>query len=342
MQKFKIALLGLLLISTQLSARSDLNPFAKSIENTFGTSVAWQYTDNAAIKTAQDVHDASTYYHLKFDGKSLQLILSGDNTNSPASAKHFEQFAVEDVLIDGKRVPLFEWCLTHQQRHDRFLQQGLTVEKNICENQGDKGAFVMMLNQDTLDQLEAGKTLSFVIKPFRTSIVINYALADFSSMVARLVSSHAPAKAVAKAPEPAAKSVVTICKVKPPVGFETIKAVEYPCGSVVDEVEANKTMLALVGSHRKKVDDEKESKRQAELATKKKTEDERMQLELKQKREAAVIAASKLKQQELTSDITAKMLAVCHKMWDKGEHRCYCEKYIDQAPEAIKALSCAK
>jgi hypothetical protein len=342
MQKIKILLLSLLLISTQLSARSDLNPFAKSLESTVGTSVAWQYKNDAAVKTSRDAQDTDTYYHLKFDGKSLRLILSSDNTNSPASAKHFEQFAVDDVLIDGKRLPLFQWCLSHQQRHDRFLQQGLTVDKNICENQGENGVFVMMLNQDTLDRLGTGKTLSFVIKPFRTSIVINYALADFADMVSTLVNKQAPTKPVAKAQVPAAKQAPSTCKVKPPAGFETIRTIEYPCGSVVDEVAANKTMLALIGEHRKKLDEEKESKRQADLAAKKKAEDERLQLELKKKEEAAAIAASKLKQQELNADITTKMLAVCRKMWDKGEHRCYCEKYIDQAPANIQALSCDK
>jgi len=342
MQKFKIVLLSLLLISTQLSARIEQNPFAKSLENVVGSDVAWQYTNDAATKISQDGQDSGTYYHLKFNGKSLRLSLNSDATDSIASARHFEQFAVDDVLIDDKRVPLFQWCLSHQQRHDRFLQQGLTVDKNICENQGENGIFVMMLNQDTLAQLQAGKTLTFVIKPFRTPIIIKYQLADFNAMLTTLVNKQAPVKPVTKAPAPATKTVARVCKIAPPAGFEMIKPIEYPCDSVVDETEANKTMQAKVEEHRKKIEEQNHGKQQADLAAKKKAEDERLKLELQKKQEAEAIAASKLKQQELTVDITNKMLAVCRKMWDKGEHRCYCEKYIDQAPENIKALSCAR
>ena len=41
----------------------------------------------------------------------------------------------------------------------------------------------------------------------------------------------------------------------------------------------------------------------------------------------------------LSSDITRKMIAVCEKNWLQGEHRCYCQKYIEYAPEDIRANS---
>lgn len=344
MHTLKILLFSLMLLSTQLFARSEPSPFARSVETTVGASVVWQYKNDAAVKSAQDNQDSTTYYHLIFDGRSLRLMLASGSMENPANAKHYEQFAVEDVQIDGNRVALFQWCLNHQERHARFLQQGLAVEKSICENLGENGIFTMMLNQETLDALEAGKTLSFTIKPFRSSVVINYSLLDFANMVATLTDKRAPAKSVVKAavPAPVAKAPSSICIVKPPAGFETIKPIEYSCTSVVDEAEANKAMIALVSKQNKKAEDEKEARRQAEIAARKKVEDERLQIESNKAEEAAAIAASQLKQQELSAEITTKMLGVCTKMWAKGEHRCYCEKYIDQAPANIKALSCNK
>jgi hypothetical protein len=58
--------------------------------------------------------------------------------------------------------------------------------------------------------------------------------------------------------------------------------------------------------------------------------------------EAAAIAASEIKQAQLSDEITQKMLKVCDKYWSKGEHRCYCQKYIEHAPASIQASSTCK
>ncbi len=339
MHKTKILLFSLLLISTQALAAGGANPFNRSVETTIGANVSWQYKNDTAVKTARDSLDSDTYYHLMFDGKLLSLKLSGDKANTPESARHFEQFAVNDVKIDGQRIPLFQWCLDHQEKQSRFLQQGLTVEKNICENRGENGLFTMTLNRNTLDALKKGKTLSFVLKPFRTTNIVNLSLADFSSMVARVMPERTPAKAEAKPSKSTAAT--SICTVKPPPGFETIKPVQYPCNSVVDEGRAHTAMEEQVSQVRKTREAEKEKKRKAEIEKKKKEEEARHKLELQQQREAAAIAASKLKQQELKKEIESKMLAMCKSAWGRGENRCYCEKYIDQAPANIKAMPSA-
>ena len=339
MHKTKILLLSLLLVSTQTFAVGDANPFNRSVKTTIGTNVSWQYKNDTAVKTARDSLDSDTYYHLMFDGKSLRLRLGSGKTDTPENARHFEQFAVNDVKIDDRRIPLFQWCLDHQERQSRFLQQGLAVEKNVCENRGENGLFTMTLNQKTIDALKSGKTLSFVIKPFRTTNIINVSLADFSNVVARVTRQQTPAKPVANAS--ASTATASVCTVKPPMGFETIKPVQYPCNSVVDETHAHKTMNEQVSQVRKKREAEKEKKRKAEIEKKKKEEEARKQLELKQQREAAAIAASKLKQQELSKEIATKMLSMCKSAWSRGENRCYCEKYIDQAPANIKAMPSA-
>jgi hypothetical protein len=335
MHKTKILLFSLLLISTQAFASVGTNPFNRSVKTTIGTNVAWQYKNDTAVKTAQDSLDSDIYYHLMFDGKSLHLRLSGGRADTSENVRHFEHFSVNDVKIDGRRIPLFQWCLDHQEQQSGFLQQGLAVEKNLCENRGENGLFTMVLNQNTINALKNGKTLSFVIKPFRTTNIVNFSLADFSSMVARVAPEQKAAQPAVKA---SASTAASICTVKPPAGFETIKPVQYPCHSVADESHANKSMAEQVSQIRKRREIENEKKRKAELEKKKKEEEARQKLELQQKQEAAAIAASKLKQQELSKEITGKMLAMCKSAWSRGENRCYCEKYIDQAPANIKAM----
>lgn len=337
MQKIKFVLFSLLLVSTQIYAAIGANPFDRSVKNTIGTNVPWQYKDDTAFKVSQDSMDSDTYYHLVFDGKSLRLSLSSSNADSPQDARHFDQFAVNDVKIDGKRMPLFQWCLSHQEKHDRFLQQGLAVDSGICENRGENGTFIMKLNPETLKELKTGKNLSFAIKPFRTMVVVNYSLADFSAMATRVLAEQAPAKPVKETSAPSAsETVARVCTVKPPAGFEKIKPITYTCDSVSDEASANKSMNAEVSRIEKERAAEKAKKQQAELAKKKKEEEALRKLQLQQQQEAAAIAASKVKREQLNKEITVKMVAMCKKMWSRGESRCYCEKYIDQAPPGIK------
>jgi len=111
----------------------------------------------------------------------------------------FEQFAVEDLRIDGDTTPLFSWCLKNQQRHDRFLQQGLSVNKNICQNKGASGEFTMKLNQATYEQLANATSVAFRVKPYRKAVEVEYELADMKNVFAEVAGKGKKAKsAVAK------------------------------------------------------------------------------------------------------------------------------------------------
>ena len=98
--------------------------------------------------------------------------------------------------------------------------------------------------------------------------------------------------------------------------------------SVAAEKEKQRKLAAEKEKQRKLA----EEKQQQELAAKLKQE-ELLQVE------AAALAASQAKQAELGGEITQKMLKVCEKYWNKGEHRCYCQKYIEHAPKSIQASS---
>jgi len=325
--RFLIGLMAFVLCSNTIAVDSS-NPFDKANNIDVGNS-EWVIQNNTATKSGSD---SGTFYHLFYDKKQLRLRMTDGAEDSEATAKKYEKFAVEDVQIDGKRLPVFQWCLKNQQRHARFLQQGLSVRNNICVNDGAKGAFVMRLNVATVESLKAGSKLSFVISPFRSSMVVNFDISDFAALQEKMGAKKA-AKAAVKAPGATSKK----CEVKPPKGFADMESVSYACGDKAAETKA-KAMIAVI------VNEERDRRKKADAARKKQA-DEAKKKELAVKKaeeariaaEAAALATSAAQQEAIGSEINNKMIAVCKKKWAAGEHRCYCEKYLDQAPPGIKS-----
>jgi hypothetical protein len=302
------------------------NPFAKARNINFDAE--WDIKGKTATKSGSD---SGTFYHLFYDKKQLRLRMTGGAEDSDATVKKYEKFAVEDVQVDGERLPIFQWCLKNQQRHARFLQQGLSVRNNICVNDGAKGAFIMRLNVATVESLKKGSKLSFVISPFRSSMTVTFDVSDFDTLAGKLGAKVI--KAAAKAP---AKK----CEVTPPKGFSEIGGVGYICGDDASKAEANAAITVIVNEERER----RIKKKQAEKAKRQKeSEAKRKELAAKKAQEervaaeAAALAASAAQQEAIGSVINNKMIAVCKKKWAAGEHRCYCEKYLDQAPAGIKS-----
>jgi len=336
-QRFFIALAAFCL-STSVIAKNSDNPFEKGASVDIGRDAAWVITNKTATRSGSD---SGTFYHLFYDRKQLRLRITNSAEDSEAAAKHHDQFAVNDVLLDGKRLPVFQWCLNNQERHKRFLQQGLKVKKEVCKNQGEVGTFTMRLNVATLDMLKKGKKLTYDLKPFRSDVEVTFDISDFSNVVAKLNSGKPP---VAAKPRPKSAPVATAkkCKASPPAGYSEVKAVEYNCTDTTAKKKATASVNTAVSKEResrKKLAAEREKKRLAtEKANANKLANQKV-AEEKLASEQAALAASAAQQQAISSDIADKMIAVCQKKWDKGEHRCYCEKYISHAPKAIQENS---
>lgn len=304
-------------------ALAEDNPFDKGVKVEIGSDNKWQIKGKTATRSGSYSDD---FYHFSYDRKKMRLRITSGAEDSEASAREYPQLAVEDVQIDGKRLPLFKWCLANQQKQSRFLQQGLKVRQGVCSNEGKKGAFVMRLNAATLEALNKGQTLSFIIKPFRSSITVNFDISDFSGVMAKLSGK---VKSVQKASNKVV--AVEMCKANPPTGFTRIKSVEYVCKDATAKVRAKASIKAMV---------EKESKKKAAETAKRLAEIK--SAEEKRAAEQAAIAETEASKQVMNSDITNKMLAVCMKKWEAGEHRCYCEKFIKHAPAGIESdPSCA-
>lgn len=327
-----------LISSNVLAARAD-NPFAKNEAIDIGTDSAWSINKEARLATKTKNDGKGSYYHLQFNNKQIELKITKDAAG--AVPKEFSQLEIKNVEIDGKQSSLFKWCLKNQERHDRFLQQGLSVKKNICSIDGLSGEFVMRLNKDTLEQLKGGSSLTIMLKPFRTPLVLNYDLGDFSDMYVAMNKKAVPVAAAA--PVAAQKAApVKMCLAEAPAKYKSIKSVEYICSdsaaktsaeaTVAKQVEQVKAKERQIAAEREKQRKLAEEKKKAELAELARQEELRAA-------EAAAIAASQAKQEQIGGEITEKMVSMCRKFWDKGEHRCYCQKYIEHAPGDIQASS---
>lgn len=326
-------------ISFNVSAVSD-NPFAKHDVLTVGKEVSWDI-DKKAVEATKTASDDGTYYHLKFDNKQLSLSITKDSAGT--QSKSFKQLEVKDVTIDGKQSALFGWCLNNQERHNRFLQQGLQVKNGICTIDGSAGTFIIKLDKDTLLALQKASRLTIMLKPFRTPLELKYDLGDFSDMYIALNAKPAPVAAVV-APAATVQPKKT-CWAGAPPEYKSIKSVGYTCSDASSKIKAETQITKLVNQEKekqRKLAAEKEKQRKLAEEQKKKELAAKLKEEERLQAEAAAIAASKAKQAQLDSEITQKMVNVCEKYWNKGEHRCYCEKYIKYAPASIQASSTCK
>lgn len=347
--RFFISLFILCVFSFNAIAKSSDNPFAKNKSLTIGKDISWK-VDKKAVRATKTARDSSgAYYHLIFDNKQLELLISSDaNGEVP---KKFSQLEIKNLKIDGKQSPLFSWCLKNQQGYNNFLQQGLSVKKNICEIDGSSGRFIMQLNRDALTAMQQGKNLLILLKPYRTPVELTVDISDFQEMYLSLnagsKSSAAPVTPIGSVvPAITAVPEISKCWAKPPEKYKAVKPVEYTCADASAKINAKTTISTRVnqikGNERKLA-----AQRAAEKEKQQKLVDEQRQKEqaakLKQEEllavEAAAVAASEVKQAELNSEIAQKMISVCDKYWSKGEHRCYCQKYIEHAPSDIQQNS---
>ncbi len=327
------------------------NPFARAAEVNIGADSDWRVDAGSISKTGRG--DDGLYYKLSLHKNQLSLKI-GKQAEVETDPKSYKALAIEDLRIDGKRLPLFQWCLNHQQNHNRFLQQDLEVKDGICMNHGERGEFVVMLNRQTLDLIENGERLRFVIRPFRKPVHVNYDISDFSEAYAILqaraaASQRAAASApapVAVQPAPVVKPVeVQMCKLAAPQDFASVAAQEYVCGDAADKRRAQQridTAVKQAQQRRQRIAAEKEKQRLAAIAAQQKAEEERRKAEQARKAEEAAIAASEQKRHQIMDELTKKMVGVCNKVWSKGKHRCYCERYIEYAPPGIQSDASCK
>jgi len=319
-----------LFLLASVGAQATVNPFKKTRDLSFGSGVAWYEHQGAVIKSGAERDGADTnYYHVNINPQRLLLRLGrNDPSGELADTRSLPNLDIVDVLLDGQRLPLFDWCLNNQQTPGRALRQNAVVINDTCVNAGAGGDFIIRLDEQSKARLKAARTLSFIIEPYGRPVKLDYSMAGFSALMAkvdrpepvRAAPSVAPPRPAVKAPTPrpvAKPKPVKMCNAKPPADFSSaVSAISYPCNDNGKKQAAEKRIAQQVAEEKKA-----------------------MALELQRAREEELVRQQAIETEKRAAEWQAQQDALwvkrCQRHWAKGSSPCYCEKYLDQAPPGV-------
>jgi len=336
---FVSSIIGLLWVSSSASVAGN-NPFKKSKAYTFGSSVPWYENNDMAIKSGS-VRDGSNmnYYHLNIGKRRLLLRLGkNDPSGELENTRPLENLAINDVKVDGRRLPLFDWCLQNQQNVSKKLKQNAVVANDVCVNAGGGGDFIINLDARSHNLLKASKKIEFSVEPFGRVVKLNFNMAGYAPIMAKInkpvpppvvkKTKPKPKPVVVKAkpkPKPVVKvkpkpksKPVKVCYAKPPEAFKSVvKAVRFTCANKASKSRAENKIAERVISEKKK--------RNAERLA---AENEKLVREL---------SAKDNKRETAWEEQQAKLwIKRCERHWAKNTSPCYCEKFLAKAPPGVK------
>ena len=316
------------------ASQASVNPFKKSKNYKFGNEVVWYENAGSAIKSGSSRDGSDTnYYHLNIDKHRLLLRLGkNDPSGELENTRMLDALAITDVKADGRRLPIFDWCLINQQYPTKKLKQNSVVANDKCVNAGGNGDFVINLDDQTRNILQKAKTLEFVIEPYGRPLSLSYSMQGYAAIMAK-INRPAPAPVVKKPvaapvvvnkPKPKPKPVpvarpkpVKLCYAKPPIDFKSaVPAMSYPCGDAAKQSEAEIKISARVENEKKKMAAELEAAKLKQQNRQQEIEDNAREKEWDKQQEALWIKR-------------------CERHWKKGGSPCYCEKFLDRAPPGV-------
>ncbi|MCW9015058.1 MAG: hypothetical protein OQL06_14915 [Gammaproteobacteria bacterium] len=320
------------LFSGSYSVVAGPNPFKKTKNYNFNDSIAWYLKESAAVKSG-DVREGSDalYYHLNINKDRLRLRLGkNDPSGELENTINLSKMEISDVLIDGRRMARFQWCLDNQERPGKKLKQNAVVINDTCVNAGGGGDFIINLDKASLSSLKQAKKVEFIVEPYGRPVKLSYSMAGFADIMAQIekpappviVKKPAPKPQIVAKPKPRPKPkpkkvVIEMCQAQPPADFKNaIKAETYPCKDTVKKAAAEKRMASNVAKEKQKMAAEMEKLRKEQ--------------EIKQ-----ASAESIQREKEWEQKQAAMWISRCQKHWAKGVSPCYCEKYMDQAPSNV-------
>ena len=304
------------------------NPFKKSIDYTFLDKVSWSLKRDTAVKTGEVKEGSDAlFFHLSINSKQLKLRFSkNDPAGQVINSRSVNSLVIKDVLVNGEKLPLFQWCLNNQKADSNKFKQGTPVIRSTCIN--EDGDFTINLDDKSKQLLKKAHILEFVTEPFRREETLKFGMAGYVAIMKKLhkpapvISIKSAPKAVVK-PKVVAKKVVKTCYVKPPVEYKTIKVVAYPCQDLARKKVAETRMNQQVLAQKQKAD--------ALAAEAKKKQKQ------KQKQVIKIDAAAEAKaEEEWQKRQNAIWIKRCEKHWLKRVSPCYCKAYIAHAPKGVK------
>jgi len=337
--KLIISSVLVLLLSLTSVSYAGMNPFKKSKNYTFGSDVAWYEHNDVAIKSGSVRNGPDTnYYHLNIDKSRLLLRLSkNDPSGELENTRLLDNMSVLEVKTDGRRLPLFDWCLNNQQDPGKKLKQNAVVVNDVCINAGGGGDFVLNLDEASRNILKNASSIEFVVEPYARPVKLTFSMRGYASIMEEInrpvplpVVKKAPVKAVVIAkPKPKVKprkpkpKPVKMCYAKAPADFRSaVPAISYACNSTSAKATAESKIAAGVDNEKKKMQAELAAAEKEKIAIQKSVEDNKREAEWDKKQ--------------------AKLwISRCERHWAKNTSPCYCEKYLDLAPPGI-SNTCGK
>ncbi|RDH82594.1 MAG: hypothetical protein DIZ80_09930 [endosymbiont of Galathealinum brachiosum] len=326
------SILGILLVVSNFSSFAGVNPFKKSKNYTFGADAAWYENNNTAIKSGS-VRDGSdtNYYHLNIDKYRLLLRMGkNDPSGELENTRLLDGLAIAEIKTDGRRLPIFNWCLQNQQNPGKKLKQNAIVANDVCINAGGGGDFVINLDKESHNILKSANVIEFIIEPYGRPVKLTFTMSGYAPLMAKINKPVPPPAPVVKKVEPKPAPVVVakpkprpkpkpvkMCYARPPIDFKSaVPAIAYPCKNEARKSNAETKISARVEHEKKKMAAELKAADDEKLARQKSVEDN--------KREA-----------EWDAKQSALWVSRCERHWAKNRSPCYCEKYMDQAPEGV-------
>ncbi len=331
----------LFLVMFSLGSYAGVNPFKKSKNYQFGADVIWYENNDSAIKSGS-IRDGSdiNYYHLNIDKYRLLLRLGkNDPSGELENTRRLSNLAISDMAIDGRRLPLFSWCLQNQQDPGKKLQQNAVVVNDVCINAGGGGDFVINLDKETREILKQANRLEFIVEPYGRPIKLMFNMSGYASILVKInkpvlpvvvKEMPEPVPVVVKPspelkPEPKPKSrpkarpkPVKMCYARPPADFKAvISAMAYPCKDASRKLDAETKISVKVGREKKRMAAKMQAVSDEKLTRQKSAEDDKRKAEWGIRQNALWISR-------------------CKRHWAKNSSPCYCEKYLDQAPAGIE------
>ncbi|MCW8933163.1 MAG: hypothetical protein OQK98_00425 [Gammaproteobacteria bacterium] len=328
----KLIAVPVLLLIMSNTGSAGINPFKKTKNYTFSSNVSWYEHNNTAIKSGS-VRDGSdtNYYHLNIDKYRLMLRLGkNDPSGELENTRPLDSLTISDVLVDGRRLPIFSWCLENQQNPSKKLKQNAVVANDVCINAGGGGDFIITLDDETRNLLKKSEKLEFTIEPYGRPVKLTYTMSGYAPIIAKINKPvvvpvvkkpvvKVPPKPVAVVkPKPRPKpKPVKMCYARPPADFKSaVPAMAYPCEDELKKSNAETKISARVEHERKKMAAELKSARDEKLAREKSVEDNKREVEWDAKQ-------------------TQLWISRCQRHWAKNRSPCYCEKYLEQAPAGV-------
>lgn len=322
-----------------------MNPYNKDKTYDFGPETNWHNSPLGILKSGKHRRRGDDYYyHLAINNQRLLLRLTlNDPTGLKTGSRPLKQLGILDIIVDGQRLPQFQWCLENRLNPVSFkiIKQDTRIKDNVCESKIDQGEFLIKLDSADITALKKSSSLQFITRLGKHLTILNYDMngfaKNFKQYETQLNDAHKKTSATSqikarKIPTPISRKPRN-CYAKPPVEFSgSIKQIAYPCNDSAQQRQARNNIRHKVNQlkARKKEEQQRqaaqEKKRLAELAAQRKREEEKIKKQRLQKQ----------RELEFKKMKTRLWIARCKKHWNNGVSPCFCRPYISHAPAGTK------